>query len=136
MPRALAELEHYAFLEQMELAPLKELADRVRASSATGPKVRTYGEMATFITRTTARSCRPRPCVRSSSVTATRRCTRYDTMLAARSRRRAGRRSSSSAARRRSSRLGKKAEAKAALALAKKTEPENAEVLELKAKLK
>jgi len=47
-PKALAELEHYAFIEQMELAPLKELVVEY-ARLSNWPKVRTYGEMATFL---------------------------------------------------------------------------------------
>lgn len=45
---SLAQLGHYAFLEQMELSPLKEL---VEGYSKLGDwaKVRTYGEMATYI---------------------------------------------------------------------------------------
>ncbi len=46
--KAIAELEHYAFLEQMELAPLKKLMSEF-TKTTNWPKVRTYGEMATYI---------------------------------------------------------------------------------------
>ncbi len=46
--QALVELEHYVFLEQMQLAPLKELMDGYGAQNR-WDKVRTYGEMATFV---------------------------------------------------------------------------------------
>ena len=45
---ALVELEHYVFLEQMQLAPLKELIEGY-GKAGRWDKVRTYGEMATFI---------------------------------------------------------------------------------------
>src|SRR6185503_9584788 len=44
----LTELEQYAFIEQMELAPLKELVLEYQKAS-NWPKVRTYGEYATYI---------------------------------------------------------------------------------------
>ncbi|MBK7540159.1 MAG: hypothetical protein IPI49_33360 [Myxococcales bacterium] len=45
---ALVELEHFVFLEQMDLAPLKELVSEY-AKLGTWAKVRTYGEMALYI---------------------------------------------------------------------------------------
>ena len=99
MAQALAELEHYAYLEQMELSPLKELIAGY-AKLGNWAKVKTYGEMATFIN--------PQD---------------NDVLLAL------GRAKAFVA-------MGKVADAKAALAIAMKTEPENAEVLELKGKLK
>jgi hypothetical protein len=44
----LVELEHYVYLEQMELSPLKELVTEYGKLN-NWPKVRTYAEMATFI---------------------------------------------------------------------------------------
>ncbi|MCX5746838.1 MAG: tetratricopeptide repeat protein [Proteobacteria bacterium] len=46
--KATQELEHYVYIEQMELAPLKELMAEL-ARTASWAKVRTYGEMALFI---------------------------------------------------------------------------------------
>ena len=134
IPQALAELETYAFLEQMELAPLKEL---IAGYTTLGnwAKVRTYADMATFISPSD-------PDVLAGLGRSTlelgdgnRALFAYDTMLlmTPAPRRPAlvhiGRVRALMA-------LGKKTEAKAALALAIKTEPENADVLELKAKLK
>jgi tetratricopeptide (TPR) repeat protein len=45
---ALVELEHYVMLEQMQVAPLKELVDGY-GKVGNWAKVRTYGEMALFI---------------------------------------------------------------------------------------
>ena len=47
MPKALVELEHYAFLEQMELAPLKKLDRRVRQARqlGQGPHLRRDGDV-------------------------------------------------------------------------------------------
>ncbi|MBK9034779.1 MAG: tetratricopeptide repeat protein [Myxococcales bacterium] len=45
---ALTELEHYVMLEQMQLAPLRELVDAY-ATRGAWPKVKTYGEMALAI---------------------------------------------------------------------------------------
>jgi Tfp pilus assembly protein PilF len=49
MAKSLVELEHYAFIEQMEVAPLKKLVTEY-AKSSTWPKVKTFGEMAVYIT--------------------------------------------------------------------------------------
>ena len=46
--KALAELEQYVFLEQMESAPLKKLVSEY-SKAGNWAKVRTFGEMATFI---------------------------------------------------------------------------------------
>jgi len=130
----LSELEQYAFIEQMELAPLKELVDGY-VQAANWPKVRTYGEYATFISTQD-------PDILSALGRAylqlgqpDRALYTYDTMLVVKPEPRRpalvhlGRARAFAA-------LNKKADAKAALAQAMKTEPENAEVLELKAKLK
>jgi hypothetical protein len=118
----------------MELAPLKELVTEY-AKEANWPKVRTYGEYATYIS------------TQDQDVLATlgraylelgqgdRALYTYDTMLLIKPEPRRpalvhlGRARAYMA-------MNKKAEAKAALAQAMKTEPENAELLELKAKLK
>ncbi len=132
--KALAELEHYAFLEQMDLAPLKKLVVEYGKLSS-WPKVRTYGEMATFINPSD-------PDILGGLARAylelrqpDKALFTYDTMLLVNPppRRPAlvhlGRTKALIA-------LGKKADARAALAQAMRTEPENAEALELKAKVK
>ena len=133
-PRALAELEQYAFLEQMELAPLKQLTTGY-AKLGNWPKVRTYGEMGTYINPqdldilgNLARAYLELGDPGKALYT-------YDTMLVANPapRRPAlvhlGRAKALAA-------MNKKADAKAALAQAKKTEPENAELLRLEQKLR
>jgi len=133
-PRALAELEQYAFLEQMELAPLKQLTTDY-AKLGNWPKVRTYGEMATFINPQDLDTLGNLARAYLELNDGGRALYTYDTMLVANPapRRPAlvhlGRAKALVA-------MGKKADAKAALAQAKKTEPENAEVLALDAKLK
>jgi tetratricopeptide (TPR) repeat protein len=132
--KALTELEHYAFLEQMDLAPLKKLVVEY-GKLGNWAKVRTYGEMATFINPSD-------PDILGGLARAylelrqpARALFSYDTLLLTRPppRRPAlvhlGRVRALLA-------LGKTADARAALAQAMKTEPENAEALELKAKLK
>jgi hypothetical protein len=134
LAKALTELEHYAFLEQMNLAPLKKLVVEY-GKLASWAKVRTYGEMATFINPSD-------PDILGGLARAylelrqpARALFTYDTMLLTTPppRRPAlvhlGRVRALMA-------LGKTADARAALAQAMKTEPENAEALELKAKLK
>jgi hypothetical protein len=133
-PRALAELEHYAFLEQMELAPLKQLTSDY-AKLSNWAKVRTYGEMGTYINpqdldilANLARAYLELGDPGKALYT-------YDTMLVANPQPRRpalvhlGRAKAFAA-------MNKKADAKAALAQAKKTEPENAEVLQLEQKLR
>jgi tetratricopeptide (TPR) repeat protein len=134
LAKALTELEHYAFLEQMDLAPLKKLVVEY-GKLGSWAKVRTYGEMATFINPSD-------PDILGGLARAyleLRRPARalftYDTMLLTTPppRRPAlvhlGRVRALIA-------LGKTADARDALAQAMKTEPENAEALELKARLK
>ena len=134
MPRSLAELEHYAFLEQMELAPLKELIVEY-TKLANWPKVKTYADMATFISPADPDVLAGLGKSSLELGDGARSLFAYDTMLlmVPAPRRPAlvhlGRTRALIA-------MGKKVEAKAALQLAIKTEPENAEVLELKAKLK
>ncbi|MGE0551371.1 MAG: tetratricopeptide repeat protein [Kofleriaceae bacterium] len=132
--RALVELEHYAFLEQMELKPLKELITQY-GKLGNWAKVRTYADMATYIAPSD-------PDVlaalgRSSLETGDGKQAlfAYDTMLllAPPPRRPAlvhiGRAKALLA-------QGKLQDAKAAAAVAAKTEPENAELIELRSKLK
>ena len=134
MPRSLVEMEHYAFLEQMELAPLKELISEY-GKLANWPKVKTYAEMATYIAPSDPDVLTGLGRAAFELGDGNRALFAYDTMLlmTPAPRRPAlvhiGRARVFLA-------MNKKAEAKAALALAMKTEPENAEVLELKAKLK
>ncbi|HEX7838496.1 MAG TPA: tetratricopeptide repeat protein [Kofleriaceae bacterium] len=134
MAKALVELEHYAFLEQMDLAPLKKLVVEY-GKLGNWPKVRTYGEMATFISPSD-------PDILGGLARAylelrqpAKALFTYETMLVTTPppRRPAlvhiGRTRAFMA-------LGKPSDARAALAQAMRTEPENAEALELKAKLK
>jgi predicted Zn-dependent protease len=132
--QALQELEHYAFIEQMELAPLKELVGEYQNMS-NWPKVRTYGEMATYINPQDYEILMALGRAYLETKSPDKALYAYDTVLVANPppRRPAlvhlGRAKAYVA-------LGKHKEAKAALALAMKTEPENAEVLQLKATLK
>jgi tetratricopeptide (TPR) repeat protein len=132
--QALQELEHYAFIEQMELAPLKELVGEYQNMS-NWPKVRTYGEMATYINPQDYEVLMALGRAYLETKSPDKALYAYDTVLVANPppRRPAlvhlGRAKAYVA-------LGKTKEAKAAIALAMKTEPENAEVLQLKATLK
>jgi len=132
--KALAELEHYAFLEQMDLAPLKKLVIEY-GKLANWAKVRTYGEMATYINPSDPEILAGLARAYLELQKPDRALFTYDTMLLVNPspRRPAlvqlGRTRALIA-------LGKTADAKAALAKAMKTEPENAEALEIKAKLK
>ncbi|HET7505669.1 MAG TPA: hypothetical protein VFK02_31835, partial [Kofleriaceae bacterium] len=134
MAKSLAELEHFAFLEQMDLAPLKKLVVEY-ARLGNWAKVRTYGEMATYINPSDADILGGLGRAYLELRQPARALFTYDTMLLATPppRRPAlvhlGRARALVA-------LGKTADAKAAIAQAMKTEPENAEILELKARLK
>ena len=130
----LQELEHYAFIEQMELAPLKELVLEYQ-KAGNWAKVRTYGEMALYISTQDQDVLSALGKAYLQLNIGERALYTYDTMLviSPAPRRPAlvhiGRARALHA-------MGKNKDAKAALAQAAKTEPENAEVLELKAKLK
>ena len=132
-PKALAELEQYAFLEQMELAPLKQLTTDY-AKLGNWPKVKTYGEMATYINPQDLDVMANLGRAYLELGDGGRALYTYDTMLVANPapRRPAlvqlGRAKALVA-------MGKTRDAKAALAQAKKTEPENAEILALEQKL-
>jgi cellulose synthase operon protein C len=134
MPKALVELEHDAFLEQMDLAPLKKLVIEY-GKLGNWAKVRTYGEMATYINPSDPDILGGLGRAYLELRQADRALYTYDTMLLTNPppRRPAlvqlGRTKALIV-------LNRKADARAALALAMKTEPENAEALELKAKLK
>ena len=134
MAKALVELEHYAFLEQMELAPLKELISEY-TKLANWPKVKTYSEMALYIAPhdPDVLAALARSAIDGGDPTTA--LFTYDTMLLMKP---APRRPALVHIGRTRAFLlqGKKAEARAALALAQKTEPENAEVLELKSQRK
>ena len=134
MAKALVELEHFTFLEQMDLAPLKKLVVEY-GKLGNWPKVRTYGEMATFISPSDPDILGGLGHAYLELRQPAKALFSYDTMLLTTPppRRPAlvhlGRTRALIA-------LGKAADAKAALAQAMRTEPENAEALELKAKLK
>jgi len=132
--KSLVELEHYAFIEQMEVAPLKKLVTE-HAKTSSWAKVRTFGEMALYITPHDPEILQPLARAYMELGDGTKSIFTYDTMLALTPppRRPAlvhiGRTKAYLA-------MNKKAEAKAARARALKTEPENAEALQLKAQLK
>jgi tetratricopeptide (TPR) repeat protein len=134
MPEALQQLEHFAFLEQMDLGPLKKLVAEY-GKLGNWAKVRTYGEMATFINPQDADILMGLGRAYLELGDGAKALFTYETALAINPppRRPAlvhlGRAKALLL-------LGKRADAKAALALAIKTEPENADILELKSKLK
>ena len=132
--KSLVELEHYAFLEQMELAPLKELISEY-GKLASWAKVKTYAEMAMFIAPHDPEVLAALG--RSSLETGdgAKALFTYDTMLLLKP---APRRPALVHIGRAKAllKVGKKADARAAVALAAKTEPEHPDVLELQAKLK
>ncbi len=131
--KALVELEHYAFLEQMELSPLKELIAEY-GKLGKWAKVRQYGEMATFIAPSDPEVLLALGKAYLNLNDGQKALFTFDSALLVKPEPRRpalvhlGRARALLA-------LGKKADAKVALALAMKTEPENAEVIELKAKL-
>jgi len=134
MPEALHEWEQFAFLEQMDLGPLKKLVIEY-GKLGNWAKVKTYGEMATYINPADPDILAGLGRAYLELGDAARALYTYDTMLVTSPppRRPAlvqlGRAKAFAA-------LGKLKDAKAALAIAKQTEPENAEVLALEAKLK
>jgi cellulose synthase operon protein C len=132
--QALTELEHYAFIEQMELAPLKELVLEYADMNAWS-KVRLYGEMATYINPQDSEILTNLARAYLELKQPDKALYAYDTVLVATP---APRRPALVHLGRARAFVGlnKKADAKAAIAQAMKTEPENAEVLALKAQLK
>ncbi len=129
-----AELEHYAMLEQMELEPVKTLAVGY-AKAGKWAKVRTYGELAMFIAPFDAEVLLAlgRAYVELGDAAAGLHTFDIALTLEPPLRRPAlahlGRATALAA-------LGKKSDAKAALAKALTTEPENKDALALQAKLK
>ena len=132
--KALAELEHYAFLEQMQIAPVKELVLGYAKKNAWA-KVRTYGELATYINPADAEIMLLLAKAYLELADAKQALFTYDSTLLIKPPLR--RPAVAHLGRTRALiKLGKKSDAKAALAQALKTEPENAEAIELKAQLK
>ncbi len=131
---ALEQLEHYAFIEQMEMSPLKELVAGY-GKLGNWAKVRTYGEMATFISPQDSDVLMGLGRAYLELGDGAKALYTFDTALLVNPapRRPAlvhlGRARAFVA-------MGKKADAKTAIAAAMKTEPENAEILALKAQLK
>lgn len=129
--RALVELEHYAMLEQMELAPLKKLMTEY-AKQKNWSKVRTYGDLAIYIAPHDPDVLGNLGRAQVETGVADKALFTYDTLLLTNPRRpglvHLGRARAYLA-------LGNKAEAKKALADALKKEPDNAEALELKKQL-
>jgi tetratricopeptide (TPR) repeat protein len=132
--KALVELEHYAFIEQMDLAPLKKLVVEY-GKLGNWAKVHTYGEMATYINPSDPEILAGLARAYLELRQPAKALFTYETMLLTTPppRRPAlvhlGRSKALLA-------LGKKPEARAALTQATAIEPENAEALELKTKLK
>jgi tetratricopeptide (TPR) repeat protein len=131
---SLAELEQFVFLEQMDLAPLKELIAEYGKLSKWA-KVRTYGEMALYISPADADVLLALGRAYLELGQPDKAIFTYDSALLVRPELRRpalahlGRAKALAA-------QGKTKDAKAALAAALRTEPENAEALELKGKLK
>jgi tetratricopeptide (TPR) repeat protein len=134
LAKSLVELEHYAFIEQMDLGPLKELVVEY-GKLKNWPKVKTYGEMATYINPQDSDILLGLGRAYLELGDGAKALYTYDTALVVKppARRPAlvhlGRARAYAA-------MNKIRDAKAALAEAMKTEPENAEILQLKAKLK
>jgi cellulose synthase operon protein C len=131
LARSLVELEHYAVLEQMELAPLKKLMSEY-TKLKNFAKVRIYGEMAVYIAPQDPEILQLLGRAQVETGGADKALFTYDTLLLTSPRRpglvHLGRARALLA-------QGKKAEAKVALGEALKKEPDNAEALELKKQL-
>jgi cellulose synthase operon protein C len=130
----LAELESYSFIEQMELAPLKELVLEHQKDS-NWAKVRTYGEMATYINPQDLDILLALGRAYLELKDGNKALYTYDTALVAKPEPRRPALVHLGRARALAL-LGKTKDAKAAIDQAMKTEPENADILQLKAKLK
>jgi cellulose synthase operon protein C len=132
--RALAELEHYAMLEQMQLAPVKTLV-KEHAKLGNWAKVRTWGEMALYINPFDAEILLDLGRAYLELRDGKRALFTYDSALLTRPPLR--RPALAQLGRTRAFLLaGDKRQARAALAEALKTEPENAQALELKKQLR
>ncbi|MBA3541041.1 MAG: tetratricopeptide repeat protein [Deltaproteobacteria bacterium] len=133
LPKALVELEHYVYLEQMELAPLKELLTEY-SKLASWAKVRTYAEMAMFIAPSDPEVLLALGRAYLETGDGAKALYTFDSALLVNPAPRrpalvhVGRAKALLA-------LNKPKDAKAALALAIKTEPDHPEVIQLKAKL-
>ena len=131
---ALVELEHYAILEQMQLAPVKQLVTEYAAMSR-WDKVRTYGELAMYLSPGDGEILLALARAYGELGQHDRAAFTYDSALLSQPplRRPAlahiGRARAFLA-------MGDKPKARAALKDAMKTEPENAEALKLKAEIK
>lgn len=131
---ALRELEQYVMLEQMQLAPLKELVDGY-AAAGDWRKVKTYGEMALYIFPSDAELLMTLGKAYLALGDGDRALYSYDSGLLVDPPMRRPALAHIGRARAYLA-LGDKAKAKAALALAMRTEPAHAEVIELKKLLK
>lgn len=131
---ALAELEQFVFLEQMDLAPLKELVSEY-GKLGKWAKVRTYGEMALYISPSDAEVLLSLGRAYLELGQPDRALFTFDSALLVRPEIRRPALAHLGRARALAAQ-GKTRDAKTALASAMRTEPENAEALELKAKLK
>jgi tetratricopeptide (TPR) repeat protein len=131
---ALAELEQFVFIEQMDLAPLKELILEY-AKLGRWAKVRTYGEMALYISPADPDVLLNLGRAYLELGQHDRAIFTYDSALLVRPEIRRPALAHLGRARALAAQ-GKPKDAKAALAQAMRTEPENAEALELKSKLK
>jgi tetratricopeptide (TPR) repeat protein len=130
----LAELEAYVFIEQMELGPLKELVLEYQKDNQWA-KVKTYGEMATYINPQDLDILLALGRAYLELKDGNKALFTYDTALVTKPEPRRpalvhlGRARAFAL-------LGKTKDAKASIDQAMKTEPENADVLQLKTKLK
>lgn len=131
---ALAELEQLVFLEQMDLAPLKELIAEY-GKLGKWAKVRVFGEMAMYIDPSDAEVVLALGRAYGELSQHDRALFTFDTALLIRPELRRPALAHLGRARALAGQ-GKAREAKAALAAALKTEPENAEALELRRSLK
>lgn len=134
IPEALLELEQFVFIEQMDLAPLKELISEY-GKLKQWAKVKTYGEMALYISPADADVLLTLGRAYLELGQPVQALFTYDSALLVRPELRRPALAHLGRARALAAQ-GKTKDAKAALALAARTEPENAEILELKAKLK
>jgi len=128
--RSLVELEHYVYLEQMQLAPLKELIEGYQKVGR-WDKVRTYGVMATFIAPSDTEVLLALGAAYQQLAEPDKALFTFDSAVLANPPLRRPALAQIGRARAFVA-LGQKAKAKAAVALALKTEPENAEALALK----
>ena len=131
---ALGELEHYVMIEQMQVAPLRELIDGYAAKKAWA-KVKTYGEMALTLYPSDAELLATLGKAYLALGDGAAALYSYDSALLVDPPMR--RPALAHLGRTRAYlMMGDKAKARAALALAAKTEPAHAEVVELRAKVK